>query len=154
MNTRREFLSWMAGSFGLVVCPAIPQRASSPGRSTTLSLRTLLNELDWIPASGYRHTPSGRRSLLVLRTDWYVLKDSLRKPTRFTHMEPPFGIYAQGHTRADAEELITLLLKDLVRYYVRLKDPPQFVPRFWRAEQGVVIQRDRVTGSHVPSRWA
>ena len=151
MSTRREFLSWMAGSFGLVVCPAIPQRASSPGRSATLSLRTLRSELDWIPAS------SGTRKgslLLLLRTNWYVLKDPLRKPTWFTHMEPPFGIYAQGRTRTDAEELITLLLKDLVRYYVRLKDPPQFVPRFWRAEQGVVIQRDRVAGSHVPSRWA
>ena len=148
MSTRREFLSWMAGSFGLVFVPMIPRRAGPPGRSVGLSLRALRAELEWVPSSG------GARSFLLLPSNWYVLKDPLQKPKRFTHMDPPFGVFAQGHSRADAEELMSPLLKDLVRCYVRLNDPPKFVPRFWRAEEGVVIQRDRVAASHVPSRWA
>ena len=141
MISRREFLWGLAGSFGVMYLPAISAHAGPPWRTKDLSFRELFAQLEWI---GWGHASGRPPSLLLLRTNWYVLKDPVRKPKLFQYMEAPFGLYGYGRSRSEAEELLVPMLKELAKKYVLLRDPPKFRPEFWRAEKHVVVQRGRV----------
>ena len=141
MISRREFVLGVAGSFGLMALRAIPIHAGPPGRTKDLSFQELYSQLEWIVGGGASYRA---RSLLLLRTNWYVLKDPAQKPKLFQHMETPFGLFGQGRSRSEAEELLVPMLKELATKYVLLRNPPKFRPEFWRAEDRVVIQRERV----------